>query len=118
MNYKTMYPIINNNFFENIISNDKNTPVSVEEFTLTQAIGKGENFGSNMLRAIVCYKSNKNIIQTIKFVIKIETTNEQTAQLTREIKAFEKEIGIYVDILPEVDKLLKTIGEHRQVSPL
>ena len=119
MSFKTLYPLINNSLFEDIISKNKQTQVIIDDFTLASAIGKGENYGSNMLRAIVNYSTNdKNSKQSIKFIIKIETTNEKAAQLVRDIGAFEKEVTIYKDILPEVEKLLKKIGYNKKLSPM
>ena len=118
VNYKTLYSDINKDLFENIISKHEKMPVIVQDFSLEDAIGKGENFSSNMLRAIINYKTNNGGIEkSLKLIVKIETTDVLAAQLAREVAAFEKEIAVYAEILPKIEGLLKTIGDTRKISP-
>lgn len=108
-----IYPWINKNFFENILRKDVgNDNLTVTHFSIKAALGKGENYSSQMIRANVNYKYN-NKENTISLIIKAELiVNEVSA----ESGMFFKEIHIYENILPELHKLLLSIGDDTKLS--
>lgn len=108
--FRTRYPWLTNEFFEKILRTDrKNNNISVSDFTIKAALGKGENYASQMLRAKVHF-SDGIIKQTVSFVIKSSLQND-LGDLVAELGIFGKEIDNYVKVIPAVEALLRSIGD-------
>lgn len=116
--FGTAYPYITNGFFERILRRElHDDSISVKDYTLKAALGKGENYASQMLRVKVDYSSINKPTNEISLILKAAITNnaEMTA-LTHEMGLFRKEISSFKKIIPEVEKLLRSIGDHTQLS--
>lgn len=114
------YPWLNNEFFEQILGNENPTAnISVESVHIKPALNHGENYASQMIRATVQYFINENFddVQEIRFVIKALVINEAMARITKEFKMFDREVIVYQHIMPEVEKLLESIGDDTKLSP-
>lgn len=114
------YPWLNNAFFEQILGNENPTEnISVESVHIKPALNHGENYASQMIRATVQYFINENFddVQEIRFVIKALVINEAMARITKEFKMFDREVIVYQHIMPEVEKLLESIGDDTKLSP-
>lgn len=113
------YPWISNAFFERILRREHNDDsIVVKDYTLKAALGKGENFASQMLRARVNYTSIKDpSADHISLIVKAAVTNNvKMAALHSELGLFRKEIIAFKQIIPEVEKLLRSIGDYSRVS--
>lgn len=125
-NIQNIFPWINKEFFSNILRNEYSNAKSVQilNYTLKPALKPGENYTSEMIRVKVNYaisESNdkQKIIddqREISFIIKTKLCNEQLKADLDEGNIFEKEIVIYRDILPAVQKLLSTIDADLKFS--
>lgn len=96
---------------ENFKKWDPRSDVVIQSFDVKDALKKGENFGSEMIRITVNYSIKEKLFQT-KFILKLTLTTGKTAEIIKEKDLFGKEIDIYTNILPQVDSLMKSIGEH------
>ena len=117
--YTSLYPFVNKEFFEQVLNGDAKK-YSVSDYTIDAALAKGENFTSQMLRACVnyaCIETNEN--KSIKLVIKAAiVVHQQSNEIVQEMGLFKKEIQIYKTVIPEVEKLLKSIGDNTKLAPV
>lgn len=117
--FATSYPWISNAFFERILRREHNDDtIVVKDYTLKAALGKGENYASQMIRARVNYSSVKDpSVDSISLIVKAAITNNaEMAALTSELGLFRKEIIAFQQIIPEVEKLLRSIGDYSRLS--
>lgn len=115
--YSKKFPWINNEFVQNLIektTNDKN--VILKSFFTENALRGGENFSSYMLRLKASFHHRNEEKEQI-FILKIGQDFEEFAVVCEESALFEKEIEIYTKILPELENLLQSIGQHCQFAP-
>lgn len=111
------YSWLNKLYFEKLLHRDNG--ITVTNIALEAASGKGEHFSSDMIRAKVEYSINGNsLINNTSLIIKSVTVSDpQMEKLLRSMGIFEKEIIIYQQILPEVEKLLNSVGDLTKLSP-
>lgn len=114
------YPWLDNEFFAKIIENENPTEtITVTNVHIKPALNHGENYASQMIRATVQYYINNNLddVQDIRFVIKALVINEAMARMTKEFRVFDREVTVYQHIMPEVERLLVSIGDNTKLSP-
>lgn len=117
--FVTNYPWISNEFFENILRREhQDSSIVVKDYILKPAIGKGENYASQMLRVRVNFSSvNNPTVDNISLIVKAALiSNVDMAAMTAEIGVFRKEIIAFQKIIPEVEKLLRSIGDYSRLS--
>lgn len=105
---------------ENLIRRSKkDNNLKLKTFTVDDGIGKAENFCSNIVRVSVKFyhHSNCSLEQTEMFIVKSSLTVAEFDVLNEEVAYFPKEIIAYEKILPEVVKLLRSIGDKRRIAP-
>lgn len=105
---------------ENLMRRSKgDTELKLKTFTVHDAIGKAENFCSNIVRvsATFCYDSKSSVEQTQNFIVKSSIEVGVFDSLNDEVAYFPKEIVVYDKILPEVQKLLLSIGDKTRIAP-
>lgn len=97
----------------------KDNDLKLKTFTVHDGIGKAENFCSNIVRvsATFCHDSDCLLDQTENFIVKSSLTVDEFDVLNEEVAYFPKEIIVYEKILPEVVKLLRSIGDKRRIAP-
>lgn len=113
------YPWISNSFFERILRHEhKDNTICVKNYTLQPALAKGENYASQMLRVRVNYSSiNDPTVDHISLIVKAPLTNNvEMAELTAELGVFRKEIMVFQQIIPQAEKLLRSIGDYSRLS--
>lgn len=117
--FAVSYPWISKEFFERILRREYNDDsIIVKDYTLNAALGKGENYASQMLRVCVKYSSIKDpSVDQISLIIKAAITNNvEMASLSSELGLFRKEIIAFQQIIPEVEKLLRSIGDYSSLA--
>lgn len=115
----SFYTWITNEFFQKILQKDHNSKyVVVTSFELHEAIGKGQNYGSDLLRATVHFSVDGAAAEQIKLIVKTAiSTNPAMAVRFAEMGLFRKEITAYDRLLPEVEKRLRSIGDNSKLVP-
>lgn len=115
----SFYPWITNEFFQKILQKDRNSKyVVVTSFELKEAIGKGQNYGSDLLRACVHFTVDGAAAEKLMLVIKTAiSTNPAMARRFAEMGLFRKEITAYERLVPEVEKRLRSIGDNSKLVP-
>lgn len=125
-NFEANYPWITKEFFQNILKNQfsvhSDDCVTVDNYYLKHALSAGENYASLMIRCLLTYKINNNVQHTsdggkMNFVIKVPVPIKELREIFDEMKLFEKEIIMYEQVLPAVDELLSSIGDHVKLAP-
>lgn len=118
-NIAVNYPWISNAFFERILRREhQDNTIVVKNYSVKPALGKGENYASQMLRVRIEFTSiNNPKVEVISLIVKAALIdNVEMAALTTEIGVFRKEIMVFQQIIPEVEKLLRSIGDFSRLS--
>lgn len=115
------YSWLNAQLFKRILCREyENDAISITSFSVNAALGKGENYASQMLRAKVLYNTGgleDHADQEISFVIKaaIIPWTEANAWVG-ELGMFRKEIFAFQRLIPEAEKLLRSIGDGTRLA--
>lgn len=105
------YSWINNGLFERILSQYGET-IKLHRFEAEPAFGNGENYSSCLIKVNVEY-SSKNAIKLKHFIIKA-TLGEK---LIRSRDVFAKEICIYDEIVPRIQRELRYARIPTKLTP-
>lgn len=112
MSFQSANPWISKCLFEKLLRMDfPNDDIVIHNYLLKAALGKGENYMSQMIRATVEYSTNGSS-KEINFILKTAISGEglDDKMVTERRELFSKEIAVYNEVLPIVDKLLQEIG--------
>lgn len=91
--------------------------VIVSDFDVQPAVGKGENYGSVLLRVRVKHALNGRNTETA-LIAKVKLTADfQAAAVIEEMNSFSIESDAYLVILPQVHALLRSIGDETVLAP-
>lgn len=114
-----IYPWITKDFFKNILQKFKNNnSINVEHFSLKPALAKGENYGSQMIRANITYYFNNNNLKHENTSLLIKTELPQNEKIENELNLLLKEITVYKTFLPTMHELLREINDDTNFSPM
>lgn len=116
-----IYPWINKTFLLNKIKNIESNNVSIEikSFDAEYALGNGENFCSDIIRIVVKYTlNNSNAEKSIHFILKASMPNKDFDEVENSYDFFYREIEVYRRILPEVQSLLRSVGDLKKLAPM
>lgn len=114
-NIRSQYPWLTEALFERILQRENgNTKIRVQDFAVKSALGKGENYTSQMLRVRVNY-NDRSETKTAAFVVKAPLTNGIN-DIVAELGLFRKEIENYEKVLPAAQELLRSIGDETVLS--
>lgn len=96
-----------------------NNSLKLKTFTVHDGIGKAENFCSNIVRisASFCNVLSSSIERKRNFIVKSSLEVGEFSAVNDEVEYFPKEIIVYEKILPEIKKLLLSIGDKRRIAP-
>lgn len=115
---EAIYPWLTTKLFTRIVQ--KVVPdniIYVQKYTVKAALAKGENFGSQMLRATVTYTTDvTDSPSDIRFIIKAALSDANLRAVIDESQVFQKEIVNFEYILPEVYRLLESVDDHTKLS--
>lgn len=117
---QSKFPIwLNSNFFEIILQkNYKNTSIKVHEVQIEHCGAASDGFLSTLLRVHVTYFMNSQC-ELESFVVKIPTTQEFVLEKvgSNGYDVQNKEMLFYEVVAPQLEKLLKSIGEKGKLFP-
>lgn len=96
----------------------KNDAIVVQQFLTNQALAKGENFSSVLLRIRVKFTSGSNDLSEIKLIVKKKLPSDsELAGVIGDFDCFGIEINTYRNVLPKVHELLRSIGDDTLLAP-
>lgn len=117
IDYAKTYPLLSTDFFHNILLKKVHPDaeaVRILGVTLKSALPAGENFASEMVRAIIDYSVNDGAKVTKRFILKMCSPS-----IDSYVKGvFDRETNLYLDVLPKVEALLNSIGDNTKVAPM
>lgn len=93
--------------------------LKLKTFAVNDAVGKADNFCSNIVRvsATFGHDSSISIERTQNFIVKSSLGGNEIDSISTEVGYFPKEINIYDEILPEVERLLLSLGDKTKFAP-
>lgn len=113
---------LTNELFQSIIEKhiiQSNEKVSkIIKVSIMNPMGAGENFCSEVLRALIGYELSGNKNGSISFIVKIlKPTAFVSKNMIDSIQAFPKERMMYENIVPEFERILRDAGEEVVFGP-
>lgn len=114
-NIRSDYPWLTEALFERILKLElSNSKIRVTDFVVKSALGKGENYTSQMLRVRVNFTDGMST-KSASFIVKATLPNGIN-DIVAEMGLFRKEIENYEKVLPAVQELLQSIGDNTLLS--
>lgn len=111
------YPWLKTELFTRIIQKVyPENVIQVQKYAVKAALAKGENFSSQMLRVTVTYTADECASCEIRFILKVAVSDLKIRAILDEMHLFQKEIVNFEYILPEVYKLLESLGDNTKLS--
>ncbi|XP_013107720.2 uncharacterized protein LOC106087277 [Stomoxys calcitrans] len=83
---------------------------SIEEFKIEPALAPGENYISLMLKAEFVIKLKDDSVKAVSFMLKVCNDSEVLRKMTKEHNVFDIEAGMYRDVVPELEQILRSAG--------
>lgn len=101
------YPWIDERFLEAILSRETSSHVTINRFELQPAIAEGENFSSQLIRAVIDYEygdeNDDRLSRSQSMIIKASLGEK----MVRSRDVFTKEMEIYSKIIPTIERLFR-----------
>lgn len=115
INFREHFVWLNESTFEAILRRScKNDKLQVISLNIQEALPRGENNSSQMLRVTVRYNDGSSEVVE-SFIVKGMVILFDPS-IIAEMKLFEKEIRIYTQVIPAITKLLQSIGDDSALS--
>nr|XP_029724745.1 uncharacterized protein LOC115264852 [Aedes albopictus] len=112
------YPFITKEYLESVLrKSHKCSSIVVQDFTVVPALGKGQNYSSDILRVKISYVEDGSDPKNVTFIIKASLDSEELADMIEEYDVFVREAAIYNTVMPQVDRLLGNIGHKNKLAP-
>ncbi|XP_062554394.1 uncharacterized protein LOC134219624 [Armigeres subalbatus] len=90
--------------------------VNVINFKVEAATKKGDNYASEMYRAVIQYERHGKPMKC-KRILKVIPSGEIQRMIMEKNSLFPREITVYRDILPRIHSMLESIGDPTLISP-
>lgn len=106
-------------FFENILQkHHSDVSIQVTGIKVEAALGKGENYASDIIRAQVEYKTGLSGDHRMQqYIVKASLADSNMQDMLEEYDVFHREIVVYDKILPYVESLLLSINDKTKLAP-
>ncbi|XP_055605522.1 uncharacterized protein LOC129753701 [Uranotaenia lowii] len=112
------YQHITKEYLGNILSKDlKDESLTVSSFGIVPALAKGQNFSSDILRVRINFVDGTGEEKVKTYIVKTVLENESMAEMLEEYDVFQREICVYKDILPKVQRILISSGCDIKLTP-
>lgn len=114
----TQHSFLNKTFFENVLQKKHNDPgLVVDSFELKPALGKGENYSSDIIRAVINFTTGISDQHSEQFILKVGLSNSNMSDMLEKYDVFHREIVVYDQILPVIQSLLLSINDKTKLAP-
>lgn len=112
------YPWIKIGVFEDIFRKHSfhHGLTGIIDFELTSVLKPGENYGSQILRATVQCMSDGDTNRWQKSMI-IKASLGLGSRVVRSVNVFEKEIYMFLELIPNVERVLGNGGIETKIAP-
>lgn len=100
------------NFFQKVIQKCINLPASSTKITdlkIESATTAGDNYLSDIFRAIVTYSTPTNEINKISLIIKSMESTDTRGPCLEELQSYEKEKEMYEIVCPSISKIINEV---------
>ncbi|XP_063709151.1 uncharacterized protein LOC134837694 [Culicoides brevitarsis] len=110
---------LDNEFFQRALRNFyKDNFISVKNVVTRPGTKIGEHYASCMYRAEVTYENKEKLEKIEKLILKtLPTEDGPKLEMLKASTAFETEMRMYGEVLPAMEKLLKSVGDETRIAP-
>lgn len=109
---------INVEYFETLLRKCRDDPtIVVQTVQVKYALPKGENYASVIYRAQVGYSCLGQSSTTCSYIIKAVAETPLAKRTLDEYDVHGKEMDVYQLVIPELTRLLKSIGDTSELCP-
>ncbi|XP_019553110.2 uncharacterized protein LOC109422703 [Aedes albopictus] len=109
---------INAEYFKTVLQKCKNDlTIEVQAVRVRYALPKGENFASVIYRAQVVYRRSGEPVITSSYILKGVAESPVARQKLGEYDVHGKEMDVYQLVIPELMRLMKSVGELSELYP-
>ncbi|XP_055706837.1 uncharacterized protein LOC129803959 [Phlebotomus papatasi] len=110
---------LNEEYFLNVlkqVENDK--ALTITKFEMIPGTKPGDHFASIMFKAIVSYTSRGKTVSSRSLVVKTMPVEEgMKKEMFTQMPIFDREIYMYTKVLPEMSRLMESIGDFEELAP-
>ncbi|GAB0087170.1 LOC111597534 [Sergentomyia squamirostris] len=108
---------LNHDFFEKVLQNDEgDKALKIYKLEIILASKPGEHIASIMFKAIIDYISRGRKVTGRRLIVKTTPVEEGLRKdLLKEHPFFDREIEMYTKVLPEMKKIMKSIGDDEEM---
>ncbi|XP_055678330.1 uncharacterized protein LOC129787056 [Lutzomyia longipalpis] len=98
------------------VENDKG--LVIKDLNIAPGTKPGDHFASIMFKARISYRTRGKDVTSRSFVIKTKPVAEgMKKEMFKDSPIFEREIDMYTKILPEMTRIMESIGDREQIAP-
>ncbi|XP_037947061.1 uncharacterized protein LOC119678998 [Teleopsis dalmanni] len=109
---------INADFLTKVLNScETDTDITVNNFKITPASAKGDHYASIMFRIYVEFKQKGELRKKTLIIKTMPEAEGLKKAILEKSSIFEIEIGMYTQILPKFEELLRSVGDKTVLSP-
>ncbi|GAB0088783.1 hypothetical protein DMENIID0001_032470 [Sergentomyia squamirostris] len=110
---------VNQDLILKVLQNvEEDEHIEIIEFKIVPGTKPGEHFASIMFKAVVSYISRGKQVLGRSFVIKTMPVEEgMKKEMLTKMPIFEREIDMYTKVIPEMSKVMTSIGDSEVIAP-
>ncbi|XP_055706875.1 uncharacterized protein LOC129803985 [Phlebotomus papatasi] len=111
---------LNEKFFKDVLSQtEKDEKLTITNLKLVPGTKPGDHFASIMFKAIVSYNTKGKSVSSRSLVIKtMPVESGLKKDMLSDMPIFEREIDMYTKVLPEMKRIMESIGDHEELAPV
>lgn len=114
----TQHKFLNAKFFQNVLRRKHcDAGLVVDKIDLKPALGKGENYSSDIIRSVIHYSTSIGEQHHEQFILKVGLSEDGMSDMLEQYDIFHREIIVYDKILPVVKSLLLSIKDKTKLAP-
>ena len=108
---------MDNDFFKRIVEKIESDTVEVLNYDTSPGSNVGDHFASIMFRVKIDYTLEK-LAKNISLIIKTFPVVEGYKKDMLDTQFFDTEIAMYSEILPEIHRILRSVGDNTVLGPI
>uniref|UniRef100_A0A1L8DYJ0 Putative ecdysteroid kinase n=1 Tax=Nyssomyia neivai TaxID=330878 RepID=A0A1L8DYJ0_9DIPT len=110
---------LNEEYFRKVLQKDENDEaLTITDFKMIPGTKPGDHFASIMFKAIISYTTKGRKVLERSLVVKTMPIEDGLKKdLLNEMPIFEREIKMYTKVLPEMKRIMESIGDFENIAP-